>query len=284
MSVSNLDDLIREGTIDKASWKLDADHELQCRVEGDNGTVAYKGSLIAAEPDLLVVALTGKACNGELTTRTVKLSGAWKFDDRNRIAFEVGKEGGRQDVLTFNGAWTVDENNRIVYTYTRKSGRRAPEEQTLEFAGSWSLSDGDRLVYALGMGSDSAFEISGAFEAGRLEANKRVVRYRLGAGVKGTRKACVITLSGEWRVTRDLELCFEVERESGAAGTLSFGADYAVSKTTSVSARLRSKSGDPLGVELVLTRAIFGKDGEMFLRLQQSARESRIEAGVELKW
>lgn len=47
---------------------------------------------------------------------------------------------------------------------------------------------------------------------------------------------------------------------------------------------LKSRSGEPLGLELVLTKDFFGGDVQTFIRFAQRASESAIEGGVKVIW
>ncbi len=51
-----------------------------------------------------------------------------------------------------------------------------------------------------------------------------------------------------------------------------------------VEARLKNREGEPLGLELVLTKDIFNGDGRAFLSFSKSLEGSVIEAGVRFRW
>ncbi len=65
---------------------------------------------------------------------------------------------------------------------------------------------------------------------------------------------------------------------------IAFGGEYALSGDSRIAVNLKNRSGEPLGIELILTKDIFGKDGQAFIRLQKSLEESRLEAGMGFKW
>ena len=102
MKLTRLNELIREGETIKGSWELDENHALTYRVRGKEEEVKLKGTIISAEPGTLVAAVTEKQTSGTIVTSTVQLTGTWKVDPKNRIVFEVEKENGKKDKLTFN--------------------------------------------------------------------------------------------------------------------------------------------------------------------------------------
>ena len=63
-----------------------------------------------------------------------------------------------------------------------------------------------------------------------------------------------------------------------------FGGEYALGRADRVLVQLKAKNGAPLGIELVLTRDFFGKDGEVFVRLARTLEDTRLEAGTQFRW
>ena len=47
---------------------------------------------------------------------------------------------------------------------------------------------------------------------------------------------------------------------------------------------LTSTEGDPLGVELVLTKDLFDGNAQTFVRFRESLKETAVEAGVKIPW
>ena len=65
---------------------------------------------------------------------------------------------------------------------------------------------------------------------------------------------------------------------------ITFGGEYNLDENRQIAVNLTSKEGTPLGIELILTKSIFGKDGQAFIRLQRSLEEFSIEAGMKFQW
>ena len=47
---------------------------------------------------------------------------------------------------------------------------------------------------------------------------------------------------------------------------------------------LTSKEGDPLGVELVLTKDLFDGNAQTFVQFRESTKETAVEAGIKIPW
>ncbi len=289
MKLTKLNDLIENSEVVKGEWEITPNHEIRYRSDKEGEEFKFKGSLVAAEPDALVVSVTEKQSDQKIVTSIAKLTGAWRLDPKNRIVFEVEREAGKKDTLTFKGAWQVGKSNQLIYTYQqtdlkrkRKTLRQTTRELT--FTGFWDISDENRLTYWLSADSSSAFRFRGAFQTKSVLAKKNEIRYQAGVEVSGRHKIQNIILFGKWKVSRSLELSFEIKYEDELKKTITFGGEYALSGKSRIAVNLKNQAGEPLGVELILTKDIFGKDGQAFIRLQKSLEESRIEAGASFKW
>jgi len=51
-----------------------------------------------------------------------------------------------------------------------------------------------------------------------------------------------------------------------------------------ISVNLISRTGKPLGLELVLTKELFGGDAQLFLRFVRTVDEARGEFGIKIPW
>jgi len=267
----------------------------------------FKAQLVAAEPDALVVSVTVEEDEKRTVTGLVKLSGKWQLDEQNRITFSVKKAFDQYDTFTFQGAWEVNKNHEVVYTFTTKqvlegSGKKRRRvtkvEQELVFKGEWDPSEENQLTYLIGADSSSAFRIRGTFESASLLAKEGAIRYRAGIEYKtarGARKKLTqtITLFGEWKLSKDLALTFAIEYADGRRSEMRVGADITVPDTGSVfdavlpdtiSANLVSRTGKPLGLELVLTKDFFAGDAQLFVRFIKNAEETKGEFGVKIPW
>ena len=131
---------------------------------------------------------------------------------------------------------------------------------------------------------DSAFRFRGAFQTDSIRQKQGSLRYQLGLQAEGKERLQTMTLFGKWKLSRDLSLEFEVPYSGGFRRAISFGAAYAWDRRTSVSARLTTPGGGPLGVELSLHREFLKGRGETFVRLRRSLEETAAEAGARVRW
>ena len=115
MAIRSLDDLWpkRKG----GKWTINDRHEVQYWAEDDKSTSKIKASIVDIKPASLVLEYTQKEDELRIVTRLYELAGTWKVDAKNRIAFIVGKETGKNDVLTLRNVWTINENHEIEYTF-----------------------------------------------------------------------------------------------------------------------------------------------------------------------
>ena len=228
MRFKKLSDLQKEAESFDGKWELSPEHEIFYRERrGGDKEATIKGSLVAAEPDALVVSVsvqedadpnpqrvgTASARAGRsrpirrTVTGLVKLSGKWELDDKNRITFSVKRGLDRYDKLTFQGAWEINDNFQVTYSFESKqvlegSGKRRRRvtkvTQELVFEGLWDLSDKHRLTYLMGFeaacppeqcGGMSAFRFRGTFETSSILAKEGEIRYQVGIEYRTSRGA-----------------------------------------------------------------------------------------------
>jgi len=280
MKLTRFNDILEDDEKIKGSWELTKDHEVQYKKDGKNEEVKLKASLLAAESKTLVLSLTERQIDQKIVTSIVKLSGSWRVDGKNRINFDVERESGKKDSLVFTGSWELGENHEIIYSYEPKNGLPA---QSLVFQGYWDLSERNRLTYRLEGDQAEAFRFRGAFQTKSILAKKGEIRYQIGIEAKGKRQLQTIALFGKWKLSRKLDLSFEIEYQDGKR-TLDFGGTYALGNGRGVTVNLKNEEGKPLGVQLILTKDLFDGNGAAFIRLEKSLAEKRIEAGMKFAW
>ena len=284
MKLTKLNQLLEDGKVTKGTWELTPNHELQYRAEGLDEEIKFRGSLIATEPDALVFSITEKQKDQKIITSIAKLTGSWKLNPKNQITFEVEKESGKNDTLTFQGGWKVNDTHEVIYTCEQINLKtKQKETQELLFKGYWDISEKNRLTYLFSADSNSTFRFRGAFQTKSILAKKGEIRYQAGVEVQGKRQIQTITLFGKWVVSRDLNLNFEIEYQDGKK-FITFCGEYNLDGERQIAVNLKSQEGKPLGIELILTKDIFNGDGQAFIRLQKSLEESSIEAGVKFVW
>ena len=273
--LTRLNDLILQGKDLKGRWQLGRGHELQYRAEGKNEDIRLRGSLIAAQTDALVFSVTEKQKDQKIVTHLWKLAGRWRTDPKNQILFEVERESGKNDLLVFTGGWRLGEHQELLYNY--KTG-------SLEFRGMWDISEKNRLAYLIGGDAGSALRFRGAFQTKSILAKKGEIRYQLGAEVSGKSRLKNILLFGKWKYSDKLGLSFEMEYGARRKKTIRFGGSYALTDDKTVTVELSDTKGSALGAEVILTRDLFGGNGEAFARFRRSVQESRVEGGLQFAW
>ena len=284
MKLNKLNQLIEDDEILKGTWSLDDNHELQYKKDGLDEEIKIKGFLIATEPDALVFSVTEKQKDQKIVTGLYKLTGQWSLNSDNQITFEVEKGRSKNDTLTFTGTWELGKNHEIIYTYEQTElKKRTKEVQTLTFKGYWDISERNRLTYYLSEDSESNFKFKGTFQTKSIYAKEGEIRYQVGVEVSGKRIVQDIVLFGTWKFSNKLEISFEIEYQDGKRA-ITFGGKYDLDDDKQIAITLKTEEGKPLGIELILTKDFFGKDGQAFIRLSKTIEESRVEAGMRFRW
>jgi hypothetical protein len=285
MKLTRLNELIEDGEVVRGEWELDRNHEVRYRVKGASEEVKLKASLFEVKPEALVLAVTQRKEKHRVTTSLLKLTGTWRVDGKNRILFEVEKEAGKNDRLLFQGAWELGPHHEIIYSYeTTRLKTKTQRTQTLVFKGYWDLSERHRLAFLIEGDTNSRLRFRGAFQTKSILAKAGEIRYSIGVELESRHEVRTVTLFGKWKISRDLELSFEMEYGGGEKRALTFGGAYHFNEDTSLEVRLKARDGKPLGVEVIFWRDFFGKNGQFFVRLRKTFEESAAEAGVRLRF
>ncbi len=325
--VNNLNELERKGKLIKGRWRLDDRHRLSYAAErndsprlGRRRTEEFEleTSLVAAEPEALIISITAKQEDGIITTSIVKLNGKWRANENNQIEFEVERKSGKSDILTFTGSWKLNDSQQIIYSYQQRYlKQKTTTTETLTFKGHWDISKKNRLTYLLEGSSDESFRFRGTFQTPSIVAKKGEIRYQLapaanrsrdsspqlgrswgqlgtevesklvrkGRGVKGTnRRTQTVTLFGKWKLSDELELIFEMEYGDKRKYEIRFGAEFELGDGYTLTAKLINPKGKSFGVEVILNKEFLDGNAQAFLRLRKSLEESAIEAGITIPW
>lgn len=273
----------------KGEWSLTDDHRLRLTMNklgrvtfGDQ--ITLQGEILGVDASSLLFAITTKTYNGARSTYILSLGGSWKADENNRLSFYVKREKGIYDILTFNGAWEVNENHQIVYQYENaKLLRKSGVTHTLVFKGYWDIEDRLRISYLLSGNADSAFN----FTAAAAIFKEGYIKYELGIGAasKVSPRIQTITLFGEWKLKKDMGLAFEIKYDDKNSHIIVFGADVRLTDNDTVAFSLKNDmENKDMGVTLEVSHKILEGDGEAFLRLLKSRRESAVYAGAAWRW
>ncbi len=275
----------RNGKLIKGVWQIDKKHQIRYKATGENEEASLEATILDIEPAAIVLSHTAKQDDQKIVTTINKLTGVWRADDKNRLTFEVEREAGQRDVLTFRNAWRINKNHEIEYIYVRQElKRRIKHERKLVFGGFWDISDKNRITYRLARTADSYFTLRGALETRGIRAKRGEIRYQVGIEVDKKVRTRTVTLFGKWRYSNRYGLSFEVDYKDGRKHAIRFGAEYSPNSQDHIELNLVNTEGKPLGVELVLTRDFLKQDGQAFVKLLKNAEESRIEAGATWRW
>jgi hypothetical protein len=284
--INRLNQLIENGTAVKGRWEFSPQNEVVYRSSEDGtGEVRVKAALVAAEAGTLVLGVTQRKTNRLVETSLLKLSGVWCSDLKNQLTFEVEKEFGRRDILTFRGVWKINETHDIVYTWQRTHLKtKIKEVSELVIKGYWDVTEKNRLTYYVGGDSAQAFKFRGSFQSHSLLAKSGEIRYQLGMEVRGRTRLQTLVFFGVWKFSRKLELFFEMEYAGGVRRKIVFGGAVLLRPDSKIEILLTAINGEPLGVELILNKDFFSGNAQLFVRLEKTAQESAAEAGLTLKW
>jgi len=196
----------------------------------------------------------------------------------------VKKEDGRYDILSFNGVWEINKAHQIIYQYEKaRLIRKKREAHTLIFKGCWDIKDFGRISYLLGKGTDSSFD----FKTSACIFKENYIKYELGIGLSDRIDPIrrTVTLSGKWNLKKDAGLIFEIEYENKKTKAIIFGANARLTDRDTIAFKLKNDvENKDIGANLELSHKILKGDGEAFLRLLKSNRESAIYAGAAWRW
>lgn len=275
-----LQEVITEG-----NWRLTRVHQLQIRRTGLRKEIVLSGPITRAEPLGLSFRVAETSIDEGVVGRELALRGRWQADSKNRLNFLVDRRQGRSERLTLQGGWELNSDQEVVYRWqTEADGGRRIANRLIRFQGAWEVGEDKRLVYVLDRSSDSGFRFSGSFQTPSILPKKGALRYQLGLELSGPRRLRVITLFGKWKASDRWGLSFEIPWTKGRVRSIDFGASYRLGRSGSIVAELRTRQGEPLGVEVTLTREFQKGQGEAFLRLRRSLEESAVEGGLRFQW
>jgi len=272
----------------KGTWALTKDQELRLvfdkwRRQTFGDQLTLKGEIIDVGKNSLLFALTSRTKDGRLSLYALELCGLWQADAHNRLSFRVDKGRGRYDPLVFDGAWQINKNYQIIYRHRKeKLTQKKKRTQVLTFKGYWDMKEKARLSYVLDRNTASGFD----FETSAGLFKKDYIRYELGNRLSRRKQPVkrTITFLGRWRVRKTAGLVFEVEQGEKKIQAFVFGAQVRLTNRGTVLLNLRDDLNRGLGIELELSRDIFKKEGQAFLRMLQSKQESALLVGSGRRW
>ena len=280
--------LVLDGT-----WGLTPEYDLALHVIGSNydelsgKTIIFRGEIEHAEGNTLGFRVRDYENVLGIHSGSITLKGKWKADKYNCITFEAAKGQGRYDTLTLKGAWQVNRNNEIIYIYKKTCLKtRIKEDRLIIFRGYWDIGKGT-LTYRFEHSFDSCFVFKADFKTRRLKISDREIKFNVGFTLQKknsrTKAVHVITIRGGWEVRGGLKTVFSVAYSGSRRRTIEFGVEELIGNNTKAVISLTAKTGEPLGVELELTKK-FKNTAELFLELSRSKKECRIMGGMRVRF
>ncbi len=266
-------------------WSLNPNHDLEFEISESRDILVLKGEIISAGADKLAFEINSVKNHGLNQFRVLELTGVWGADRANQIFFEVNK-GYTSDTLRFKSGWKVNQNQQIVYSYQKTSLKtKSKISHLLAIDGFWEVIAANRLRYIISRGTGSIFDFKVQLETSTLYPKDGEIRYRLGGGLKeGKRqKAKIISLYGDWKLSRKLGLMFEMEYKNKDVHSLVFGAAVNLNANNQIVFNLKDKSGKNLGISVVFAHKFFKRSGgDWFLRFCDSYKEKIIDTGLSI--
>jgi len=98
-----------------------------------------------------------------------------------------------------------------------------------------------------------------------------------------TRRPSVICLYGQWKIGRKIGINFEMEYEKGKVRVIEFSGRLDVLRRDRLEFCLLNKRKEDMGMRLICThRFMKNLDAEFFVRLERSAGEKVVAAGITI--
>ena len=262
------------------TWALTKNHDLKITLDkwkrqtfGDQ--LIIKGDIISVDKNSLVFAVKTRTKDNQDSLYLFKLQGKWQADKYNQLSFRIKKGRSRYDTFTFRGKWEINKTHQIIYQYEKTQLKRSLKKlHTLIFKGYWDIKDKARISYVLDRDTSSAFN----FKTGVGIFKDGYIKYEIGTGLRQRKKPFKksIILFGTWKIKKDKGLTFEIEYGDKKIHSIAFGAEAKLGDRDSISFKLKNDTGKDIGVNLKLSHKMLKGNGEAFLQLLKSKRESSI--------
>lgn len=267
----------------KGSWSLDKNNDLvlsldKTKRDSLGNKVILKGQLKTVSKDSLDFSLTTKT-KDKLSSYVIKLNGKWQADKYNQLTFNLKKEKSKHDILTLKGGWQINKNNQITYTYKKSQLiRKQKKDYTLTFKGHWDILGKKRISYTLDKSSTSGFDLRAYYS----QFKSNYIKYKVGisTAVKPNPKDNVITLFGQWKLTKALGLSFEVKNKQGKPYSIKFGAEAKLTKKDTINFKLKNANNKDIQAQIELNHKILKGAGEAFIRLLKTNKQKTLLVGV----
>ncbi|KPK96493.1 MAG: hypothetical protein AMJ95_13940, partial [Omnitrophica WOR_2 bacterium SM23_72] len=243
--------------------------------------LTLQGDIIDVNRNSLLFLVTTRTKQGSQSIYALKVEGSWQADKNNRLTFRARRGKDKYDTLTFDGIWQIGKNYQLVYKYEKtRLITRKKKIHTLSLKGFWDIKDKSRISYVIDRNSNSVLN----FEAKLGVFKDKFIKYELGIGLSDKPISRTIKFLGSWRIKKGVGLMFEMKYNNRTVQALVFGAEARLTSKDMLSLRLRDELNREIGIQLELSHRILKGDGEAFLRLLKSRRESAIFVGAGRGW
>jgi len=218
---------------------LTKDHDLYLALKGTKDSKSGEKILLGG----LIKDVTKNSLEFELANyqgkeleqkQVLALIGTWQVDKNNQLIFKVSKEKSRHDILTFNNAWIINKHHRIFYKYEKASlFYKKKEIHAFVFTGYWNITKDNRLYYELEKDNNAGLK----FKLGTAFFEKNRIKYKFTIG-KGSKEQEII-IRGQWKISKDLGLTFEVDYGENEIKPISFGGQWDLSDDTTLNIKFK---------------------------------------------
>lgn len=270
----------------KGNWKLDHNYDFQLQCVQKSGepfdSFVLRGKIISLEAHAVLFEIVTADSKGSQHFRVLKFTGDWQADGRNRFSFWLKKEY-KPDLITFGATWELNKNQEISYSYQKTNPyNRKKEKHEFSFNGFWEINAAHKITYHFSGDSGVFFDFYVRLESSTVYPQEGVIKYRLGAGYRESRRDKAIILMGEWKFSRRAGLNFEMQYKDNHVHSIEFGIDVILDKKDKISVALKDQDGVPLGLSVVFSRKLLVADSEAFVKLQLLEGKTAVFGGVKL--
>ena len=167
----------------------------------------------------------------------------YEVDPHNRlVARGLGVKRFR---TVLDGSFKVDEGNKLFYHVKKSSGIDMPQE--IKFSGNWSLDDEHSLVLTLDKWNNQIEGNKLVLQGELMDAKASELVYSVATRETSQKERIyIVKLGGKWQADKYNRLCFDVEKENGAADELTLRGSWNINKKNEIvytykQARLKTK-------------------------------------------
>lgn len=281
----------------KGKWKLNSDHDLVLDVTKTKKlaktSLALSVDIVEPKKHSLIFRLRTVPSRRTTKISLLTLRGAWRQDKFNRLVFDVGLRP-KTGTLTLTNTWKLDKYQQIIYTYQSLKTKR---KHAIRFEGFWKITAKNKLGYILETRStrkkyrrkksltETDFNFRVHLQTPTIYPQEGKIKYRIGVGLRDRRREKTLTLYGAWKFSRALGLAFEIDYGKGRVAQMGFSFRLKLSAQDKINIELKTKEGEPLGINLIFTRKFLAKKVfEYFIRLKLAGKKPSVDLGGILKF